>query len=202
MSIMGHVGGSTTKWFDLCRGCAETLVGKFLEGEETEAITKPPVDPAETDVSVLTHEPTLDCQWMINPGTGRMICHHDDAELYDALVTDLKSRMGDELPERCDECGKSVPRYHLVLHTRENHPPESDPGLIKRPWETEAGAPLTRVSAEIRATNERNEETIRTTKCPPACTEQHTYRGDCLLSVIYQPSTSIPRQTRKSDGGK
>jgi hypothetical protein len=74
---------------DLCEDCVEVLVEQFMVGAEVAPITTP------QDQTPLPHAPMLDCQLIWNPGTGSLICRHDDPELFDSLVVDQDRTVSD-----------------------------------------------------------------------------------------------------------
>jgi len=71
-----------TKVLDLCGDCVEILLEQFMVGAAVAPITTP------LERTVLPHPPMLDCQLIWNPGKGRLLCRHDDPELFDSLVVD------------------------------------------------------------------------------------------------------------------
>lgn len=171
LSVLPPFSGKTN-WVDLCADCYEALEEKFLAGDKVNPLTRD--NSAESDVSILTHEPTIDCQWLINPGTGQMICKHDDPDLFAALSIDQfnrKAKAEDDVVfsmksgpmsrETCTVCGVEMPRYLVVLHMREEHPAAKvlqaveEPEPTTPPWEeplqinTDSG-PLTQVSSDLK----------------------------------------------------
>lgn len=102
------------KVLDLCEDCVEVLLEQFMVGASVAPITTP------LDQTLLPHAPMLDCQFIWNPGAGRLICRHDDPELFDALVVDQDNAVegaGDLTCDQVNEIQDAVQRMKEDVDT-------------------------------------------------------------------------------------